>query len=270
MKATYQGMTVKQPAATLGREHYDRAWLWGERYASPVQLHRVAQTADLIPGEATSVLEVGAGSGLVSLELVERGKHVVALDFAPSALSRSKLMAVLASAATLPFRDRSFDCVVAAEVIEHLPDRIRTDAIHEACRAADRWLVITVPYREVREKNFVCCGFCGCTFHVWRHMESFTEQKLRSIVPEAFACERVAVFGPAVRYPPRPLIALSHLLQGYVAPEPGTAVCPMCGNDKSFRHRESIFHRALLGVPRRLARPRRGSWLGAVFVRRRA
>lgn len=263
-------MTGKRLAATLGLEHYDREWLWGERYESPVQLARVSQTADLVPDQGVSVLEVGAGSGLVSIELEKRGKRVVALDFALAAIRGSNLTAVLGNVTMLPFGDRTFDCVVAAEVIEHLPAPTRAEAVLDACRVTNRWLVVTVPYREVRENQFVCCGSCGCTFHVWRHVESFDEQKLRSIAPAGFSCERLTVFGPEVRYPPRPLIALSHLFQGYAVPESGTAVCPMCGNSEAFRHRQSVFNRALLGVPRRLVRARRGSWLGAVFVRRGA
>ncbi len=96
-----------------------------------------------------SVLDLGAGSGRHAFEALRRGASVTCLDLLAddlrSALATLTAMveacqapggatfgAVRATALALPFPDRSFDHVIAAEVLEHIPDD-RT-AIQEIAR----------------------------------------------------------------------------------------------------------------------------------------
>lgn len=84
--------------------------------------------------EGKRVLDVGAGGGFLSVELVQRGAHVTALDLAPRALSAARaeasrrqlsLGAVAASAEHMPLRDASFDLVVCTDVLPHIVDKQR-------------------------------------------------------------------------------------------------------------------------------------------------
>src|SRR6187431_1524336 len=66
----------------------------------------------------TRVLEVGAGSGRDSIELVRRGATVWVVDYTPSALrliakqpGGDRLLRVCGDAFQLPFADGSFDVV---------------------------------------------------------------------------------------------------------------------------------------------------------------
>src|SRR6266851_2721146 len=80
------------------------------------------------------VLEVGCGTGGISLHLASRGMIVAAVDkqqYDSAALAAAREYAKahslqvdieLADAVALPFRDRTFDCVVCSSVVEHLED----------------------------------------------------------------------------------------------------------------------------------------------------
>ncbi len=95
------------------------------------------------------VLDLGAGSGRHAFEAFRRGARVTLVDLAASDLARAAatltamaaageappgaaFALVRADALRLPFPDASFERVVAAEVLEHIPDDRR--AIAELAR----------------------------------------------------------------------------------------------------------------------------------------
>jgi SAM-dependent methyltransferase len=89
--------------------------------------------------EGNRVLDFGCGDGRHAFEVYRRGADVVALDLDDTALknvqgmfeamadvgeapSHATARAVRGDGATLPFPDGAFDRIIAAEVLEHLPD----------------------------------------------------------------------------------------------------------------------------------------------------
>lgn len=71
----------------------------------------------------TTVLDVGSGPGAVTAELAARGLTVVAVDIMAESARRASLRGLIpavADAHLLPFRDNSFDAVLALDVVEHL------------------------------------------------------------------------------------------------------------------------------------------------------
>lgn len=85
------------------------------------------------------VLDLGCGAGRHAFEAYRRGAHVVALDHAADEVAGVGAMfaamaeeeqvppgaaagAVRGNALALPFADATFDRVIVAEVLEHLPD----------------------------------------------------------------------------------------------------------------------------------------------------
>src|SRR3954454_11856792 len=83
--------------------------------------------AALVPPTCRRVLEVGCARGLLGESLVRRGHHVTGIELVPEAAAeaRSRLHRVeCADVETqgFPFPPGSFDCVIFADVLEHLVD----------------------------------------------------------------------------------------------------------------------------------------------------
>ncbi|MFA6485899.1 MAG: class I SAM-dependent methyltransferase [Candidatus Magasanikbacteria bacterium] len=73
------------------------------------------------------ILDVGAGTGRLSVRLSKMGASVTALDVSEKMLAKlksksNKIESVIGDAESLPFPDNSFDIVVAAFLIVHLKD----------------------------------------------------------------------------------------------------------------------------------------------------
>jgi ubiquinone/menaquinone biosynthesis C-methylase UbiE len=108
-------------------------------------------------GDHDRALEVGCGEGVIAEKLAQRWKRVAALDL-PDAGLRAEWQHrpgpdyLHADGQRLPFADRQFDVVVAAEVLEHLPDPER--GLAEMARVSARHLVLSVP----REPVFRSCN----------------------------------------------------------------------------------------------------------------
>jgi SAM-dependent methyltransferase len=122
---------------------------------------RAAAVADQVEAErgaavdrADVVLEVGAGTAALGAELGRRAAFVVASDvsLAWMVLARRRLAdagldnvaLVVATGDALPFADGTFDLVVAADVIEHVPDAPAfVGACHRALRAGGTFWLAT-------------------------------------------------------------------------------------------------------------------------------
>jgi SAM-dependent methyltransferase len=112
------------------------------------------------PGER--VLDMGCGAGRHAFELYRRGAHVVAFDRDEKELAAvagmfgamelqgevpvgARASSVLGDALRLPFPDGAFDKIVAAEVLEHIPNDMAAMAeLLRVLRPGGR-LAVTVP-----------------------------------------------------------------------------------------------------------------------------
>ena len=106
--------------------------------------------ARLVAEKPQSVLDVGAGDGLVIERLRRNGVAAFGLEpeYEPiHALVRSGQRGAVASADSLPFDDDTFDWVAMRHVAHHLADPVR--AFAEANRVARRGVMVAEPWYDV-------------------------------------------------------------------------------------------------------------------------
>ncbi len=106
------------------------------------------------PGRAGEVvLDLPCGAGRLLPWLHQRGHRVVQADGALAMLGQARAAAaadglqpapaVAGDALAMPFGDRAVDGVVMFRFLHHLPPELRLGAIAEACRLAQRFVVIS-------------------------------------------------------------------------------------------------------------------------------
>jgi ubiquinone/menaquinone biosynthesis C-methylase UbiE len=141
-----------QPFASLWRDER-RRWerrvdVWEEVAASPVFQHlaeTVVEVAD--PQERDRALDLGAGTGLLSLALAPHVASVVAVDHAPSMLARlqrnchasgiGNVACVEADLRCLPWPDESATLAVSNYAFHHLRDADKEVALAEVRRVLE-------------------------------------------------------------------------------------------------------------------------------------
>lgn len=151
-------------------------------------------------GPGTKVIDVGCGAGRHSFEAYRRGADVVAFDQDAAELDKVgtilRAMAesdeapasvraetVLGDALTLPYPDRTFDCAIASEILEHVAaDATLIDELVRVLKVGGT-LVVTVP-RWLPER---VCWLLSDEYHgnEGGHIRIYRANKLRAKIASA-------------------------------------------------------------------------------------
>ena len=160
---------------------YERfgAYHWREVERLPTR-HNAVLTAryrvllDAMKSSARRVLDIGCGDGTLTYRLAQRVERVWGVDdsLLPLRLARSEFdrrprsrhpLLTNADARVLPFPDEAFDCVVMADVIEHIdaPDAVMSEA-HRVLRKGGQ-ILLTTPRRQgkVPAHEYHCHEYTG-------------------------------------------------------------------------------------------------------------
>lgn len=107
---------------SLERRYWDQRG--EEEYTSLSSSDQTRLTKWIHWGGHGRVLDIGGGSGMVS-RLLDRNDDTecVCVDISHKMLSHASVLAVQADALKLPFVDRSFDLVIAAAFVHHVPGK---------------------------------------------------------------------------------------------------------------------------------------------------
>lgn len=140
----------------------------------------------LIPSSTKSILDVGCGSAWVAQAFQKSGMFVCSLDVSivnpRKALERYPSpdhVAIVADTFHLPFKDGSFDAIVAAEIIEHLHDpKAFADELMRVVRPGGV-VIVSTPYRE--KLVYEICIHCQQLTPHNAHLHSWTEESLTSL-----------------------------------------------------------------------------------------
>jgi SAM-dependent methyltransferase len=108
------------------------------------------EVANLVPAECHRVLEIGCATGQLGRLLKARGHHVTGVELVPEVAEAARehldhVVTADVEADGFPFSPDAFDCVVFADVLEHLIDpwRVLREAV--ALLAPDGRVVASIP-----------------------------------------------------------------------------------------------------------------------------
>lgn len=124
-----------------------------------------------------SILDVGCGKGALVRELLRRGIKVQGMDISPTVIEANRKVLpdffMEGSILSLPWKDESFDTVVAINLLDYLHEDDVQQAIKELYRVTSRFVFCTISVNEHTdnkwhlinknrawwEKQFFCAGF---------------------------------------------------------------------------------------------------------------
>lgn len=179
------------------KTHYQTdatAYDYFEKPESPIEREEIARLHQMIvariPKKADWILDVGCGGAWLAQKLTPDGRKVISMDISDvnpiKAIQRFPSpthFAVVADVFTLPFRENSIDCIVAAEIIEHVPDpKIFIQALLHVLKPGGT-LIITTPYNEQIRTSL--CIHCNCVTPQNAHLHSFTEHSIKRLIPQS-------------------------------------------------------------------------------------
>lgn len=126
-------------------ERYEQWYFSHGRRADRLETRLLKQLLADFP-DATTVLDVGCGTGHFTRWMASRGLSVVGLDISEAMLAEARkwngLRYVAGDAEDLPFDDREFDVATMMTTLEFLPDP--QVALKELVRVADRGIILGV------------------------------------------------------------------------------------------------------------------------------
>jgi len=144
-----------------------------------------------VPHNAKLILDVGCGNGWVAKYFLAKEKKVVSMDI--SVKNPCKVLnenpgeshaAIVADAYHLPFKENSFDSIIASEIMEHVYDPKLFIASLMKCLKPGGNLIITTPYNEKIE--YFLCVHCNKPTPKNAHLHSFNEKNIHDFIPSGF------------------------------------------------------------------------------------
>jgi ubiquinone/menaquinone biosynthesis C-methylase UbiE len=145
--------------------------------SSPSEQQRTSDIFELLPRGRRTILEVGARDGYHTRKLTEIFDEVTALDLKNPGFEIPQVRSIDGNVTNLKFPDRSFDCVLCAEVLEHVSDV--DQASREIARVARHEVLIGVPYKQDTRVGRLTCSSCGQRNPSYGHINTFDEYRLQ-------------------------------------------------------------------------------------------
>lgn len=158
-----------------------------ETPADPATVHENRRLHETIlsklPGKDLSLLDVGCGGAWLAAATIPDQQLIVSFDVAHRNTTEAKRQhsadnhfAVTGDVYQLPFKSDSFDIVVSAEVVEHVPDVSGyLDGLLRVVKPGGR-VIVSTPYDE--KIQYSLCIHCNRVTPLHAHLRSFKENTL--------------------------------------------------------------------------------------------
>lgn len=166
---------------------------------SDLERQRIERTIEMLPGDATTCLEIGFKDQRITNVLSRY--DLCSIDLPGSKPASVANKTAYATIAGLPFGDRSFDLAVCTEVLEHLEPDILAAGVAELARVSGRYVLLSVPNRQRVWNELSKCGACGYVCNAMAHLYRFDEDRLKTLFP-GFRPVRTAFAGHVSSYAP--------------------------------------------------------------------
>lgn len=128
---------MKKELTQVPRSHYfNLKYDTKERWIS--YWYQIHEVFSLNPKK---ILEVGIGNKLVSDYIRKIGLNITTCDF-----DKSLKPDYVGSVHSLPFKNDSFDVILCAEVLEHLPFKNFNQGLKELYRVSKKFVILTLPH----------------------------------------------------------------------------------------------------------------------------
>lgn len=213
------------------KKYYEASRFWDEgAFDDPGNIERIKVTIDTVPADVKTLVDCGCGNGLFlnALSREKPGIQCHGFDRSQAALNYVKCENSIGDVTNIQFGDNSFDCVTCLEVIEHLPVDVFDIALKELARVSSKYIIISVPYKEVLEENYTKCPQCKSMFNADLHLRSFDEEKIQSLlVPFGYYCQKYLLLGKTSRY--KGHFAFRKLIYPQQFRQWKSPLCPICG-----------------------------------------
>lgn len=208
---------------------------------------KIKKIFETIPGDVSSIIDVGCGNGIITNELGKKYK-VLGVDRSANALTYVKTNKLQASADNIPLPDASFDMVLSSEMLEHLDDETLLKTIDEIKRLSKKYVLITVPNSENLNKFQIHCPHCGKNYNHSYHLHSFSLDKLMQLFPGC-KIEKTFYYGSPVRRYNNVLAKLKMKICPpaswfpYFAKKPKDqkTMCPFCEHEFVYNYKFNFF-----------------------------
>jgi SAM-dependent methyltransferase len=143
------------------------------------------------------ILDYGCGNGVLInyLSKDNNKNNIYGLDFSKEsveqAIRKNKnninvIKIINFSELNENFTENSFDVIFLIETIEHLRSDIlknTLDSIYKLLKP-NGYIFVTTPFNEDLKSNSIYCPFCDAMHHHMQHIQSFTINRLTSILEE--------------------------------------------------------------------------------------
>ena len=127
---------VKKFNIQVPKEHYFEKYDDVTRFIS--YFYQIDIVRELKP---SNVLEIGIGNKTTANYLKQNGINIDTCD-----IDKELDPDYVADIRDLPFEDKSYDAVLACEILEHIPWKDVDKALNELHRISKKYVVISIPY----------------------------------------------------------------------------------------------------------------------------